>query len=217
MTYSLVLAVPASGLLGVATASCSLGVGNAVPAVRPGVGAVVSQAWTNRSLRGRVLEVLDGGGAPDAALAGIPRIDTDHAIRQVAVVDAHGRTAVHTGVGCSAWAGSARVVGNGIAGSACANLVRGPRVVASMVEVVRAAAPPADGAGAAQLLLAALRAGQAAGGDVRGQQSAALVVGQGPRQGWFPPDLVVDVRVDDHPEPLQELERLLGMVRPRRA
>lgn len=214
MTYSVVLAVPAAGLLGAATASCSLGVGNAVPAVRPGVGAVVSQAWTNRSLRGRLLDALVEGDAPDQALAGLPGLDPDHAIRQLAVVDARGGTAVHTGSSCSSWAGAVPVVGGGAVGTACANLVHGAGVVEAMAAAVNAHPAPTDAPGLANLLLAMLQAGEAAGGDVRGQQSAAMLVGQGAEQGWCPPDLEVDLRVDDHPEPLVELARLLALLTP---
>lgn len=216
MTYSLVLAVPAARLVGAATASCSLGVGNAVPFVRPGVGAVVSQAWTNRSLRGRLLESLAAGGSPDEAVAVIPDIDPEHALRQVGLVDGQGRSAVHTGVRCSAWAGSLSLAGaaNGVA---CANLVAGERVVETMARVVGSGAPPADAAGLADLMLAALRGGRDAGGDLRGQQSAAVIVGEGAPHAWFPPDLAVDLRVDDHADPLAELGRLLELLRPRTA
>lgn len=208
MTFSLVLAVPASGLLAAATASRSLGVGNAVPAVRPGVGAVVSQAWTNRSLRGRVLDLLASGGGPDEAVAAIPGWDAEHDLRQVAVVDARGRGAAHTGAACSSWAGSRVVAGASVRGVVVANLVVAEQVAAAAAATA-AAGDPRDAGGLAHLVLAALEAGQWAGGDVRGQQSAALVVGSGEPQGWCPPDLDVDLRVDDDAEPLAALGRLL--------
>ncbi|MFD1948085.1 DUF1028 domain-containing protein [Nocardioides aestuarii] len=208
MTFSLVLAVPRTGLLVAATASRSLGVGNAVPAVRPGVGAVVSQAWTNRSLRGRVLDVLATGYGPTEALARIPNWDHDHRWRQVGVVDAVGAHAAHTGPDCSAWAGSCAVDGPAVSGVVVANLVTGAGVVEAAAATA-AAGDPADAGALASLALEALLAGQRAGGDRRGQQSAALVVGSGEPQDWSPPDLDVDLRVDDDPEPLAALERLL--------
>lgn len=214
MTFSLVLAVPRAGLIAVGTASRSLGVGNSVPALWPGVGAVVSQAWTNRSLRGRVLSGLADGATPDAVVARIPGQDPDHRLRQLAAVDTRGRTAAHTGAGCSAWAGSAPVHGESTSGMVCANFVAGPGVLAAMTSVVDTATPPEDPEALARLVLASLQAGQAAGGDSRGQQSAALLVGEGRRQSWQPPDLTVDLRVDDHDVPLAELGRLLRLRRP---
>lgn len=218
MTYSLVLAVPAVGMLAAATASRSAAVGSMVPAVWPGVGAVVSQAWTNTSLRGRVLSRLAGGADPTEVLATLSTMDPGHARRQVGVVDVTGRVAAHTGEECSTWAG-ARAVGRPDAqvGMACGNLLAGEGVVTAIGDVVAAAAAVEHPAALADLLVRALQAGQRAGGDVRGQQSAALLVATGGAQGWQPPDLAVDLRVDDHEHPLDELERMLGLVTPRRA
>lgn len=211
MTFSLVLAVPAHGLLGAATASCSLGVGNAVPSVWPGVGAVVSQAWTNRSLRGQLLARVAAGADPAAAVAGVPELDDGHALRQVGLVDLSGRAAALTGDDCTNWAGSVPLAAPGMAGVACGNLLVGEEVLAAIGRAVAAAdpTPPRRPGQLAAILVGALAAGQGAGGDLRGQQSAAVVVGGGPAQDWSPPDLDVDLRVDDHPSPLVELERLL--------
>lgn len=213
MTFSVVVSVPAAGLLGAATASRSLAVGNAVPALRPGVGAVVSQAWTNRSLRGKLLAALAAGAAPTDALAAELARDRGRERRQVAVVDAMGRTADHTGVECTPWAGS-RPVGDRdrpVVGVAVGNLVVDRNTVDAVAQVVAATVPDDPGTLAA-LLVAALRAGQRAGGDVRGQQSAAVLVGSGAGQDWQPPDLDVDLRVDDHERPLEVLAHLAGQV-----
>ena len=219
MTFSVLVAEPTAGWLGAATASRSLGVGNGVPAVWPGVGAAVSQSWTNRSLRGRALAAVAAGAPPEEALAAALATDPGASLRQAAVVTVTGEVADFTGEECSAWAG-ARVVsgadGGGLRGLACGNLLADARTLEDAVSVLDAARPR-DPADLAAVLLHALRAGQRAGGDVRGEQSAAVVVGAGGAQQWHPPDLDVDLRVDDHERPLDELGRLLGLLRPRTA
>lgn len=232
MTYTILARDPTRQLLGVATASRSLAVGAGVPALRPGVGAVASQAYTNRALRGFALDALAAGGDPAAIVAQLPEVDTGSARRQVAIIDSDGRIAVHTGAECTAWAGSATGRDFAVIG----NLLAGPGVVAAMSEAFRAGAqaaecgdPVPDGAeggraagvgaaggsagsdiaGAAILarrLVGALAAGEAAGGDRRGRQSAALLVGAGPNRDA---PLVLDLRVDDHERPVRELARLV--------
>lgn len=217
MTFSVVVAAPDRGLLGAATASFSLGVGNAVPAVWPGVGAVVSQSWTNRSLRGRVLAGLAAGAAPGESVDSVLGADSGAPLRQLGVVSVAGETAHHTGAECSAWAGARTLTGASggvLRGVVCGNLLRGATTLEEGVAVLEAARPD-DPASLAAALLTAMQAGQRAGGDLRGQQSAAVVVGSGLVQDWQPPDLDVDLRVDEHPRPLDEIERMLGLLRPR--
>lgn len=205
MTYSLLIADRISGVMAVATASRSLAVGNAVPALLPGVGAVVSQAYTNRALRGHLLRELSEGVAPKDAVVELARVDDGLNRRQVGVLRADGAMAAHTGADCTDWAGHRE--GDGVL--AVGNFLAGPHVLDAMV----AAIPSRPGATAVELadrLLKAMSAGLRAGGDRRGQQSAAILVGTGPVQDTFPPNLEVDLRVDDHAQPLDELRRLLG-------
>jgi uncharacterized Ntn-hydrolase superfamily protein len=213
MTYTILASDPARHLLGVATASRSLAVGAGVPALRIGVGAVASQAYTNRALRGFVLDALLGGRAPADVVARLPEVDAGSARRQVAVIDADGRIAVHTGSECTAWAGSATGDGFAVIG----NLLAGPTVLDAMAEEFgawpRTGGPEGEadeGAAFARRLLAALAAGEMAGGDLRGRQSAALLVGAGLASAGPDGPLAFDLRVDDHEQPVRELGRLLG-------
>jgi uncharacterized Ntn-hydrolase superfamily protein len=196
MTYSLVAHDPATGELGLAVQSHWFSVGSIVPHVVLGVGAVATQSVAGPDQGERILEALEDGASPDAALDAVLRDDEAAAFRQVAVVDARGRVAAHTGAQCLAAAG--HTTGEGW--SAQANIMRSAEVWPAMAEAFAAADGPLP-----ERLLAALEAAQAAGGDVRGQQSAALVVlGEAG---------AVDLRVEDHPEPLAELRRLLVLHR----
>lgn len=212
MTYSLLLAHPASGILAIATASYSLAVGKAVPAVLPGVGAVVTQAYTNTRLRGPMLRMLADGHSAAAAVAELPRLDDGFGRRQVGVMAADGTHAAHTGSGCSEWAGHASALGM----LAIGNLLTGPGVVEAMIAAATKHPDAATAVNArphdlAVTAISALRAGLNAGGDRRGQQSAALLVAAGDRSADWPPALVIDLRVDDHERPLDELDRLLEL------
>jgi uncharacterized Ntn-hydrolase superfamily protein len=193
MTYSIVARDPQTGELGVAVQSHWFGVGAVVPAVRAGVGAVATQSVPDPAHGARILDALAEGVAPDAAIDAV--LDGDEGVdyRQIAVVDAQGRVAAHTGPGCMADAGHR--VGDGY--SVQANIMVSAEVWPAMAEAFTAADGPL-----AERMLAALDAAQAQGGDVRGQQSAALVVGGS-----------IDLRVEDHPEPLAELRRLLELKR----
>ena len=196
MTYSLVARDPATGELGVAVQSHWFSVGSVVPHVQLGVGAVATQSVPAADHGERILEALDDGTAPEAALQAVLDGDEAAAFRQTAVVDATGRVAVHTGPGCMDDAGHA----TGEGWSAQANIMASPEVWTAMGTAFDAAEGELP-----ERMLAALDAAQAAGGDVRGQQSAALVVlGQ---------EGAVDLRVEDHPEPLAELRRLLVLHR----
>lgn len=201
MTYSVVALSGDGSKLGVATASRSLAVGAAVPALAPRVGAVVTQAWTNQRFRARGLALLRVGLAPEHVLEQLAREDEDFAYRQVAIVDVHGRTAVWTGGECTAWAGATEGPRYVVLG----NYLVGPGVVERMAAVL--ADPPAGSF--TSRLLSALEEGQAAGGDARGQQSAALHVVNNSFEDVSPPLTEVDLRVDDDPDPLGRLRRML--------
>ncbi|SEB59240.1 Uncharacterized conserved protein, Ntn-hydrolase superfamily [Paramicrobacterium humi] len=212
MTYTALAVDVENRLVGAATASFSLAVGNAVIATAPGIGAVASQAYTNRMLRAHVLDRLRVGDSPAQAITRIPEWDDDAARRQVAVIDLHGRSAAHTGAGCSEWAGSLSGDGAVVVG----NLLAGPAVLDAMLAALENRAPVGDeealppGAAFARRLLRALDAGEAAGGDRRGRQSAAIQVAPFADSVAWPPERSVDLRVDDSPDPLTELHRLLS-------
>jgi uncharacterized Ntn-hydrolase superfamily protein len=200
MTYSIVLRDPETGELGVAVQTAWPMVGAVVPWVAAGVGAVATQSFAEIAYGPRVLDRLRAGEAPDAALSAELASDVGAETRQVGVVDASGRSAAHTGSRCVAAAG--HVTGDGYACQA--NMMERPTVPAAMLAALAATSGPIEAR-----LLAALRAAEAEGGDVRGRQAAALVVsGRDPARPW---DHRLDLRVDDHPAPLDELERLLGV------
>ncbi len=200
MTFSLVAALPATGEVGVAVASMFPAVGAIVPWARAGAGAIATQAAGDRALGARGLALLESGRAPEEVLATLLAADPDPESRQLGIVAADGRAVAFSGSGCEPHASS--ITGDGYA--AQGNLLAGRGVVESLVRGFLAvpAAPLAD------RLIAALLAAEAAGGDRRGRQSAALVVeragaGYGGRDARS-----VDLRVDDHPAPLDELLRL---------
>jgi uncharacterized Ntn-hydrolase superfamily protein len=198
MTYSIVARDPATGELGVAVQSHWFSVGGLVTWAQPGVGAVATQANVDPGYGPRTLDLLRAGaGAPDA-LAELVARDAQRDVRQVGVVDAAGRAAAHTGPACMDAAG--HLVGDGVACQA--NIMASAEVWPAMAQAFAAA----EGSNLAQRLLAALDAAEAAGGDLRGRQSAALLVVPPAGEPW---DALVDLRVEDDPEPLEELRRLL--------
>jgi uncharacterized Ntn-hydrolase superfamily protein len=199
-TFSIVGFDPATGDLGIAVASKFLAVGAVVPFAKAGVGAIATQSWANTSYGPRGLELLAAGATPEQASAALTGADEGMTQRQVGIVDARGRSATFTGTKCFPWAG-------GVAGPnyACqGNILVGAATVQAMAE----AFPQAQGS-LARRLLAALSAGQRAGGDSRGQQSAALLVvrEKGGYSGFN--DRMIDLRVDDAGQPVEELARLL--------
>jgi uncharacterized Ntn-hydrolase superfamily protein len=198
-TYSIVARDPHTGDVGVAVQSHWFSVGAVVSWARAGVGAVATQSIADVSYGPGALALLADGAEPPDALAELVARDERAAFRQVAVVDAAGRVAVHTGRSCIAYAG--HQTGDGY--SAQANMMASAEVWPAMAQAFEGA----DGA-LARRLLAALRAAEAAGGDVRGRQSAALVVAPAEGEPWRKS---VDLRVEDHPEPLDELARLLDL------
>lgn len=204
MTFSIVAHDPRNGDLGVAVQSKFLAVGAAVPWARAGVGAIATQAYANLAYGPQGLEHLAGGATSQEAVDALTAADEGRALRQVGIVDAQGRAASYTGAKCTAWAGG--VVGEGF--TCQGNILVSGATVQAMAEAFRQASGEL-----AERLVAALAAGQAAGGDRRGQQSAALlVVRAGGSYGGFN-DRYIDLRVDDHPQPIAELARILALHR----
>jgi uncharacterized Ntn-hydrolase superfamily protein len=189
---------------GVAVASKFLAVGSAVPAAAAGVGAIATQAYANTSYKRLGLAALAEGLSAHEALQRLLDADDGRDDRQVGIVDALGGSATFTGSACYAWAGGRSGEGYAIQG----NILAGPEVVDAM----EAAWLGSDASlPLATRLLAALTAGDAAGGDSRGRQSAAIfVVRAGAGYGGFD-DTAVDLRVDDHAQPVLELARLLDL------
>jgi uncharacterized Ntn-hydrolase superfamily protein len=201
MTYSIVARDPHTGELGVAVQSCYFGAGSGVPWAEPGVGAVATQAFTEERYGPLGLALMRGGlSAPDA-LRALLASDEGEPLRQAAMVDGAGVVAAHTGSRCVAAAGHAGSEGV----SAQANMMERDTVWDAMVGTYGSA----EGS-LAERLLAALVAAEREGGDIRGRQSAAVIVVSGSRQD--PPwKRTVDIRVDDHPDPVTEIGRLLRL------
>lgn len=180
------------------------GVGAVVSWAEAGIGAVATQSLVDPSYGPRGLELMRDGTSAPAALHRLLADDAEEAVRQVAMIDRGGRVAVHTGPRCIAHAGHA--VGDQV--SAQANIMERATVPAAMVRAYSAA-----GDGFAERLLAALEAAEAEGGDLRGRQSAALLIVTARASGHPSEDRPVDIRVDDHADPVAELRRLLGLRR----
>jgi uncharacterized Ntn-hydrolase superfamily protein len=201
-TFSIVAFDPETSALGVAVQSKFLAVGAVVPWARAGVGAVATQALANFNYGPRGLELMGRGATARETVEALISSDDEREHRQLGVVDAAGRVATFTGSECFEWAGD--VTGEHYA--ALGNILVGRETVEAMAKTFEDT--PGELAGR---LLAALDAGQRAGGDSRGRQSAALlVVREGGGYGGDN-DRVVDLRVDDHPEPIRELIRLRGL------
>jgi uncharacterized Ntn-hydrolase superfamily protein len=199
-TYSIVACDLEAREWGVAVQSKFLAVGAAVPAAEPEVGAIATQAWANLAYRPQGLALLREGYSAADAVRNLVGGDDGRAHRQLGVVDAHGRAATYTGSECLAWAGG--TTGPGYA--AQGNIL----VSDATVEALATTFEGTQGQPLAERLLACLAAAQAAGGDRRGQQSAALIVVR--KEGGYggTSDAAVDLRVDDHPDPIDELERI---------
>lgn len=203
MTFSIVARSDDGQSWGVAVASKFLAVGSAVPAAVAGVGAIATQADVNVSYKGLALSHLDQGATAQVALDRLLEEDPGYEQRQVGIVDVDGSAATHTGHNCFDWAGSRTGAGYALQG----NILAGEHVVAAMEQSWQGSTATSF----AQRLLDALWAGDEAGGDRRGRQSAALlVVRDGAGLGGLD-DLAVDLRVDDHRAPVTELQRLLEL------
>jgi len=203
-TYSIVARDSVTGEIGVAVQSHWFSVGPVVPWAEAGVGAVATQSLVDVRYGPLALELLRAGKSAEETLSGLLATDADRELRQVAIVDAQGRVAVHTGKRCIAEAGHA----TGAGFSVQANLMLRDTVWGAMAKAYRTASGDL-----AQRMLAALEAAQAEGGDIRGKQSAALLVVRANPTGRPWEDRIVDLRIDDHPEPVQELSRLLQLHR----
>src|SRR6478735_7842295 len=203
MTFSIVARSADGESWGVAVASKFLAVGSAVPAAVAGIGAIATQASANVAYKAEALSLLDEGATAEVALARMLEDDDGREDRQVGLVDVDGGAATFTGAGCLDWAGG--VTGDGVAIQG--NILVGPEVV----EEMKAAWDSTVDQPLARRLLAALRAGDDAGGDRRGRQSAALVGVRDEAGHGGLDDVAVDLRVDDHPAPVTELARLLDL------
>lgn len=199
MTWSIVAHDPETGAFAVAVATRAFAVGAFCPFVRSGIGAVSTQSMTNRYLAPAALDGMARGLSPADAIEGALAGDEGRGLRQIHGVDRHGRVSAWTGQNCVEWCGSVAAEGVSVAG----NMLSGERVVAATLEtwLAESALPFPE------RLMAAMEAGEEAGGDRRGRQSAALKL---ITTEDFP-DL--DLRVDDHAEPLVEMRRLLEIWR----
>lgn len=197
-TFSIVARDAETGALGVAVATARPTVGSLVPWVSPR-GALATQARVNTELGRQGMQLVDQGVPIDVALSALLWKDSERDIRQVHGLDGE-RSFCHTGVSCVPWCGHEAGEGFTVAG----NMLTGPEVIAAMARAFRASG--ADGRDLSERLLLALEAGQAAGGDKRGKQSAALLVAS-PE-----PRMFHNLRVDDHADPVAELRRIWEVV-----
>jgi uncharacterized Ntn-hydrolase superfamily protein len=204
VTFSIVAVDPNAGEIGVATESKFLAVGAVVPWARGGVGAVATQSFADATFGPRGLDLLASGVAPQDAVDRLLQGDQRREERQVGIVDARGRAASFTGSGCFEHATSLTGPGYACQG----NILASGDVIPAIADAFKAATGPL-----AERLIEALRAGQRAGGDRRGQESAALLVAK-PGGGYGGNnDRYIDLRVDRHDEPIEELARLLSLHR----
>jgi len=202
-TFSIAAADPESGEVGVAVASRFFAVGTVVPFAKAGVGAVATQAFANTGYGPRGLDLLERGVAADEVVKILTRGDDGRDQRQLGVVAANGASATYTGPKCNAWAGGRSGPNYAVQG----NILAGEAVVAGMER----AFIDSKGKTLAERLYAAIVAGDKAGGDARGRQSMALVVARAKGgYGGFT-DRAIDLRVDDHADPIVEMGRLLGI------
>jgi uncharacterized Ntn-hydrolase superfamily protein len=202
-TFSIVAADSETGEVGVAVASRFFAVGTVVPHARAGVGAVATQSYANTTFGPHGLSLLSHGNSPEKVLEVMLGNDKERSKRQVGLVSASGVSATYTGSACNAWAGGRAGPNYAVQG----NILTGQEVVLAMERAFLSSAGRTLG----ERLFAAIQAGDAAGGDNRGKQSAALLVCR--KEGGYGgfTDRAIDIRVDDHPEPIQELGRLLDI------
>ncbi len=199
-TYSIVARDPQTGELGVAVQSHYFSVGQRVPWAEAGIGAVATQSFTEPSYGALGLQLMKAGKTAPDALKALIAGDSNADVRQVAMIDANGNVATHTGKKCIADAG--HHIGKNY--SVQANLMSNANIWPAMSKAFESAQ-----GSLAERMLAALEAAQNAGGDIRGQQSAAILVVSGKPTGISWKDRILDLRVEDNPNPLQELRRLM--------
>ncbi len=201
-TFSIVAFDPENGDLGVAVASKYLAVGSVVPWASAGIGAIATQSWANTSYGLKGLDMLTKGSSPDEVLQRLIEPDEKRDYRQVGIVDAQGNSVSYTGSECISWAGNRFERNYAIQG----NILVDEQVILDMERAfLEAKGELAD------RLMSALEAGESAGGDSRGKQSAAILVVRdlGPDSS----DRYIDFRVDDHAEPVTELRRIYNIHR----
>ncbi len=203
MTYSIAARDPHTGEMGVAVQSHWFSVGSAVPWAEAGVGAIATQSFVEVSFGPRGLALLRQGLSAREAVEKLIDTDEGQDVRQLAIVDAQGRVAAHTGDRCIPEAGHR--IGDGF--SVQANMMLLDTVWGAMFDAYQSSADQP----LAERLVIALEAAQAAGGDIRGQQSAAILVVRGESTGKVWEDRLIDLRVEDHPQPVAELRRLLTL------
>lgn len=202
-TYSIVARDPVTGEMGVAVQSHWFSVGSIVSWAEAGVGAVATQSFVEPAYGPGGLDRMRSGMSAEAALKELVSADADEAVRQVALVDVEGRAAAHTGARCIQSAG--HQVGQGY--SVQANMMLNADVVPAMARAFEGS----SGKPLAERLMLTLEAAQAAGGDIRGEQSAALLVVRAEATGNVWEDRLVDLRIEDHPTPVSEMRRLLEL------
>jgi uncharacterized Ntn-hydrolase superfamily protein len=201
MTWSIIARDNASGQFGIAVATKFFAVGARVPYIAAGIGAIATQALVNPYYGIDGLKLLREGRSPQDIVASLIAADSGHASRQLHIMDAGGRVASHTGSACVDWCGHIEGDGFSIAG----NMLAGARVLDDTAKAYASS----EKLPFAQRLIATMRAGEAAGGDKRGKQSAALLIHD--QEEWS----ALDLRVDDHADPLAELQRLEQVSRER--
>lgn len=194
MTWSIVARDEETGWIGVAVATCAFAAGARVPFIATGIGAIATQSFVNPFYGYRGLELLRAGASAEDVVRTLTSADAGRAQRQVHVMDRAGRFGAYTGEGCVEWCGHLIRDTFSVAG----NMLAGPQVIERTAEAFAASGHlPLP-----RRFLAALKAGEEAGGDKRGRQSAALLIHDGEEYPYL------DIRVDDHPDPLAELARL---------
>ncbi|WP_117191463.1 DUF1028 domain-containing protein [Rhizobium terrae] len=203
MTWSIVARDPETGHFGIAVASRFFAVGAAVPHIKGRVGAVATQAFVSPLYGTDGLKLLEDGKSPDEIIATLTARDDGRRQRQFHLIDARGRNAAYTGEICVDWAG--HLVDDNV--SVAGNMLAGPQVIAETLRVYKERI--AAGAPLAERLLDAMDAGEAAGGDKRGKQSAAMVLYRDQDYPWL------RINADDHTDPLGELRRLYAVAQER--
>lgn len=201
MTWSIVAREPDTGHFGIAVASRFFSVGTLVPHIRPGVGAVATQAFINPIYGVDGLTLMDDGVAPEDAIARMTSADDGHRQRQMHMIDATGRNAAFTGEACVPWCG--HLISDNV--SVAGNMLSGPEVITATLRVFEAT----KGQPLVERFLAAMQAGEEAGGDARGKQSAAISIFRDEPYPWL------EIRADDHDEPIAELRRLYAVAQER--
>ena len=209
MTFSIIARDPKSAAFGVAVCTAVPCVGAIVPHAKSGVGAIATQSYANIDLGRDGLRLLELGMSPKSALEALLADDPGAALRQVAGIDAEGRTFAYSGSDCIGWFGSREGEDYSVQG----NMLAGPQVVEAMAHVFE----ETRGMWLSLRLLAALEAGQAAGGDKRGRQSSALLVTpavpvRGAPLEFDPRSYELNIRVDEHAEPVPELRRIFDVL-----